>query len=190
MKKQIDMICISPRLLDGDIDTMLLISEKIPVVTCIQNIFEEKVTYTDFVCLLNGDELSAYGEEQQQRNFKKKYVAIVHDDIKLLKKAHDFGYQTIAICDDVETLDTIDMHFTNLEEMYEAMQKETKKENLWGTIFLFIAILILIFSQQLTWNISIHYYLLLSGICLFLSIFFYRIRKIWKIIAYVLDSIL
>lgn len=189
MQKRVnaDMICISPELLVTDIDTMLEIEEKLPVVTCISNIFEEKEEFTDFTCLLNCDELSAYSEEQLKRNMRKKNVIIIHENENFLRKAKSFGYHTIYIG---HKKNVADYCFRSLEDMLYDAQRKRRIEKIMGGIFMFLAFLLIILPLEI--NISdnqMMIYLLLSLISLIASIYFYRLRKIGDIILYVLDTI-
>lgn len=182
-----DMICISPELLAKDIDVMLEIEETLPVVTCINNIFEEKEDFTNFTCLLNCDELSAYSEEQLKRNMKKKNVMIIHENEDFLRKAKSFGYLTIYIG---EKKDVADLCFESLEDMFYHAQRKRHKEKIIGTIFMVLAFFLIYLPLEI--NVSEHQiviYLLLSLASLIVSIYFYRLRKISDLILHVLDTI-
>lgn len=189
MQKRVnaDMICISPQLLVTDIDTMLEVEEKIPVVTCISNIFEEKEEFTNFTCLLNCDELSAYSEEQLKRNMRKKNVIIIHENEKFLRKAKSFGYHTIYIGNKKNVADYC---FKSLEDMLYDAQRKRRIEKILGGVFMFLAFFLIFLPLEI--NISenqMMIYLLLSLVSLIVSIYFYRLRKIGDIILYVLDTI-
>lgn len=183
----IDMICISPKVLMTDIDTMLEIEEKIPVVTCISNIYEEKEEFTNFTCLLNCDELSAYSEEQLKRNIRKKNVIIIHEDEDLLRRAKSFGYETMYIG---KKKNIADYCFESLEDMIYNAQRKRKIEKVMGGIFMFLAVILLYLPLEMKlFENQIVIYLILSIMSLITSIYFFRLRKIGDIILYVFDAI-
>lgn len=183
----IDMICISPNVLMTDIDTMLEIEEKLPVVTCISNIFEEKEEFTNFTCLINCDELSAFSEEQLKRNMRKRNVLIIHENEDLLRKAKSFGYETVYIGKKKSKADSC---FESLEDMLYNAQRKRKIEKIMGAIFMFMSVVLLYLPLEMKlFENQINIYLILSIMSLITSIYFFRLRKIGDIILYVFDAI-
>lgn len=189
MRRKVDMVCISPTLLDSDIDTMIKISEKIPVVTCVKNIFEEKATFTHFVCLLNCDELSAYSEEERKRNFKRKKVVVVHDDPAFLKKAKSFNYITVHIGEEHGCGWEVDYQFASLEDMYDYEANCIKKDKKIGYIFaILLALQVFLLCTFGIEDALLVPYLLLMIVPMVLAIYFFRISLV-DIILEVLDAL-
>lgn len=190
--RRIQMVCISPELLSEDIDTMLEVSGKLPVVTCIKSIFDEKVEFTDFVCLLNCDELSAYSEEQLQRNFKKSNVVIIHNDEKVLKKARSFGYLCVEISDRIYISDNekiADYQFESLEDMLNYQRKVLHVLDIKAGIFMMMALVALILSISIQmWAVLLNVLLLTALICFCFAVYYYRMKLI-DIVVFILDGL-